>query len=61
MIDNLLYILTLATVTFQMFVLVGSSVISTIVGYLMPNPVLTYILNEYKFVNTFCRYIFKQV
>ena len=29
--------------------------ISTIVGYLMPNPVFTYILNIW-FINTFCRY-----
>ena len=30
--------------------------ISTIVGYLMPNPVFTYLLNIW-FVNTFCRYM----
>ena len=29
--------------------------ISTIVGYLMPDPILTYILNVL-FINTFCRY-----
>ena len=29
--------------------------ISTIVGYLMPNSVFTYVLNIW-FVNTFCRY-----
>ena len=29
--------------------------ISNIVGYLMPNPVFTFILNIW-FVNTFCRY-----
>ena len=30
--------------------------ISTIVGYLMPNPVFAYMLNT-GFINTFCRYI----
>ena len=35
--------------------LVGFYGISTIVGYLMPNPLYTYILNIYiLFVNTFC-------
>ena len=32
--------------------------ISTAVGYLMPNPVFTYIL-DISFVNTFCRYTVK--
>ena len=32
--------------------------ISIIVGYLMPNPVFTYILNKW-FANTFCRYTVK--
>ena len=36
--------------------LVGFYGISTVVGYLMPNHVFTYIL-DISFVNTFCRYI----
>ena len=38
--------------------LVGFYSMSAIVGYLMPNPVFTYILNIW-FVISFCRYIFK--
>ena len=37
------------------FSLVGFYDISTIVGYLMPNPVFAYILNTWV-VNIFCRY-----
>ena len=37
------------------FCWVGFYDISTIIGYLMPNPVYTYILNHIWFVNTFCR------
>ena len=39
--------------------LVGFYGISTIVGYLMPNPVFTYILNIW-FINTFCKYTDEQ-
>ena len=41
----------------QDFGWVGFYGISTIVGYLMPNPVFTYILTIW-FENTICRYIF---
>ena len=42
------------------FCLIGFYGISTIVGYLMPNPVQAYILNIYGYVNTSCGYHFKK-
>ena len=49
-VDFVNYLAVYLSVNLVWFGLVGVYGISTIVGYLMPNPLYTYILNIYKLV-----------